>query len=175
MLAAACSLAALPTRSEDAPARIPATHGTALDGTAVVLPDVLKGKVGLVVLGFSHASQTQVMNWGRLITADYGKASGLAYYEIPMIGGAPKMLRGMIIKSMGKAVPADERPHFVPLVEDDKPWRAVAKYWKPDDAYLILVDGDGTVRWQVEGDATDAAYAGLKRKLNELLAAAGAH
>ena len=63
----------------------------------------------------------------------------------------------------------------MPLVEDDKPWRAVAKYWKPDDAYLILVDGDGTVRWQVEGDATDAAYAGLKKKLNELLATSAAH
>jgi len=175
MLVTACGLASLPASSEETPARIPAAHGTALDGTAVVLPDVLKGKVGVLVVGFSHASQAQVMNWGRLITADFGKSPGLVYYELPMIGGAPKMLRGMIVKSMGKAVPADERPHFVPLVEDDKPWRAVAKYWKPDDAYLILVDGDGTVRWQVEGEATDAAYAGLKKKLNELLATSDAH
>jgi hypothetical protein len=115
------------------------------------------------------------MNWGRLITADYGRSPGLDYYEIPMLGGAPKMLRGMIIKSMGKSVPADQRPHFMPLVEDDKPWRTVAKYWKPDDAYLLLVDGDGVVRWQIEGDATDAAYARLKEQLDGMLTTVGSH
>jgi hypothetical protein len=35
---AACSLTG---RSEDTPAHIPVAHGTTLDGTAVVLPDVL--------------------------------------------------------------------------------------------------------------------------------------
>jgi hypothetical protein len=174
-MAIAVLVMASPAWSEDVPAKIPAAHGTTLSGTAVVLPDALKGKVGVLVVGFSHASQGQVMNWGRLITADYGRSPGLDYYEIPMLGGAPKMLRGMIIKSMGKSVPADQRPHFMPLVEDDKPWRTVAKYWKPDDAYLLLVDGDGVVRWQIEGDATDAAYARLKEQLDGMLTTVGSH
>src|SRR5579872_5064114 len=70
--------------SEDVPAHIPVAHGTTLDGTAVVLPDALKDKVGVLVVGFSHASQGQVTNWGRLLAADYGKSTSLAYYEIPM-------------------------------------------------------------------------------------------
>jgi hypothetical protein len=161
--------------SEDAPAHIPEAHGTALDGTAVVLPDALKGKVGVLVVGFSHASQGQVTNWGRLITADYGTTPGLAYYEIPMLGGAPKMLRGMIVKSMAKSVPAAEKPHFLPLTEDDKPWRRVAHYDKADDAYIVLVDGDGAVRWQTQGEPSDAAYAGFKKQMDGLLATTGAH
>lgn len=160
---------------EDASANIPVAHGTTLDGTPVVLPDALKGKVGVLVVGFSHASQGQVMNWGRLIEADYGKTPGFAYYEIPMLGGAPKMLRGMIVKSMAKSVPGPEKTHFLPLTEDDSPWRKVAHYDRSDDAYLLLVDADGVVRWQTEGDATDAAYASLKKQLDGLLATTPAH
>ena len=91
---------------------------------------------------------------------------------VPMLGGAPKMIRGMIIKSMGKAVPAAEKPHFMPLTEDEKPWRAVAHYDKSDDAYLLLVDDEGAVLWQTQGEASDAAYANLKKKLDGMLSTA---
>src|SRR6266567_3590502 len=117
---AAVLLLAVPGNTQETPARIPAAHGTSLAGTAVVLPDALKGKIGVVIVGFSHASQEQISNWGRLITADYGENKGLEYFEIPMLGGTPKMVRGMIVKSMGKSVPSAERPHFIPLVDDDK-------------------------------------------------------
>ena len=171
----ACTLTFATGWSEDTPAHVPVAHGTTLDGTAVVLPDALKGKVAVLIVGFSHASQGQVTNWGRLITADYGKSPRLAYYEIPMLGGAPKMLRGMIIKSMGRSVPAAEKAHFLPLTEDDKPWRALARYDKSEDAYLLLLDSDGMVRWQTQGEPTDAAYAGFKKQLDGLMAATGSH
>ena len=174
-VAAALLLQAGPVWGQDKAAKIPLAHGTSLAGTAVVLPDALKGKVGVLVLGFSHGSQEQVANWGRLITADYGQAQGLVYFEIPMLGGAPKMIRGMIIKSMGSSVPAAERAHFIPLIEDDKPWRAVAHYDKANDAYVLLVDGDGMVLWQTQGDPTDAAYFAFKKKLDGVLGAGGAH
>jgi predicted lipoprotein with Yx(FWY)xxD motif len=57
----------------------------------------------------------------------------------------------------------------------DWPWRAAAKYWKSEDAYLILADRDGTIRWQLEVDATDASYASLEKKLNRLLTATALH
>jgi len=144
---------------------IPAAHGTTLAGTAVVLPGALDHKVGVLVLGFSHASQGQVAGWGKRLAVDFGQSPDVTYYEVPMLGGAPKMLRGMIVKSMGSSVPASEKLHFLPLTEDDKPWRAVAHYAKPDDAYVLLVDGQGKVLWQTEGEATDAAYALLKQQL----------
>jgi hypothetical protein len=148
---------------------IPKAHGTTLAGTTVVLPDALNGKVGVLVLGFSHGSQGLVAAWGKRLAADFGKSAGVAYYEMPMIGGAPRMIRGMILKSMGKSVPEAEQPHFLPLMEDDKPWRAVVHYSKADDAYVLLVTGDGTVLWQTEGDATDKAWGNLKPRLEKLL------
>jgi len=154
-----------PFASTLAQVSIPNVQGTALSGTIVVLRDALKGKVGVLVLGFSHASQGQVSAWGRRLNADYGQSRDVMYFEIPMLAGAPKMLRGMIVKSMGKAVPQSERSHFLPMIEGEPAWRAVAHYDKPDDAYVLIVDGTGTVHWQTEGDGTDVAYADFKKNL----------
>lgn len=149
---------------------IPPAHGTTLAGGPVALPDALNGKVGILVLGFSHASQNQVTPWAKLLQADYGQSEDVVYFAMPMLGGAPKMLRGMIEKSMSRAIPFEERPHFLPVTSGEPAWRAVAHYDKPDDAYVLLVDATGTVRWHTEGDATDASYAELKKNLRALTA-----
>lgn len=144
---------------------IPATHGTSLTGTAVELPRALKGKVGVLVVGFSHASQGEVASWGRLLDANYAKSNDVVYFELPMLAAAPKILRGMIVKKMGSAVPAAEKQHFVPLMEGEPAWRAAAHYDKPDDAYVLLVDDEGLVLWQIQGEASDPAWTALKKRL----------
>jgi hypothetical protein len=160
--------------SQDA-MQIPATHGTTLAGSEVALPDALKGKANIVVVGFSRASQEQIGNWGRLIAADYGKSPEITYYELALLGGAPKMLRAMIIKRMGSAVPFDERGHFIPVVEGEPAWRAVAHFNKSDDAYVLLVDSKGAVLWQAEGEATDAVYGTLKQQVAKSAKGADRH
>jgi hypothetical protein len=164
-LAITAWIASLPVRAQDPPAHIPVAHGTTLAGTAVVLPDALKGKPAVLVLGFSHASQGQVESWGKRLGTDFGHSADVNYYEMPMLGDAPKLLRRMIIGSMGSSVPETGRSHFLPLTEDDKPWRTVAHYGKPDDAYVLVVDGTGAVRWQTQGDATDTAYGAVEKEL----------
>lgn len=144
---------------------IPQSQGTTLTGTQLALPEALKGKVGVLVLGFSHTSQGQMASWGRRLAVDHGISQGVIYLELPMLAGAPKMLRGMIVKSMGKSVPEAEKPHYVPMMQGEPAWRAVAHYDKPDDAYILLVDGTGTVLWQTEGEATDPAYLEMKKHL----------
>ncbi len=162
-------------RTQEPAAHIPTARGTTLTGVEMALPNSLHGKIGVLVVGFSHASGEQIADWGRLIEADYGKSPGLVYFEMAMVASSPKMLRGMIVKSMASAVPAAERSHFVPLAEDDKPWRAVTHCDEANDAYLLVVDGNGRVVWQTQGDATDAAYAEFKKALDGFLGAAGAN
>jgi hypothetical protein len=149
---------------------VPQSQGTTLTGTPVALPDALKGKVGVLVVGFSHASQGQVAAWGRRLAADFGESHQVTFFELPMLAGAPKMLRGMIIKSMGKSVPEAEKPHFLPMMQGEPAWRAVAHYDNADDAYVLVVDGTGIVRWQTQGDGTDMAYADLKKNLAAVMA-----
>ena len=155
-------------RAQTPDTHIPETHGTSLAGTAVALPEALKGKVGVLVMGFSHASQGEVASWGRLLDANYAKSDDVVYFELPMLAAAPKMLRGMILKMMASSVPGAEKPHFVPLLAGEPAWRAVAHYDKPDDAYVMLVDDEGLILWQTEGEATDAAWGELKRRLDKV-------
>jgi ATP10 protein len=162
---AACCCGGLAIRAQVSQTHIPATHGTTLTGTAVALPEVLKGKVGVLVVGFSHASQGEVASWGRLLEANYGKSNDVDYFELPMLAATPKMLRGMIMKMMASSVPAAEKPHFVPLLAGEPAWRAAAHYDKPDDAYVLLVDDEGLVLWQIQGEASDPAWSELKKRL----------
>jgi hypothetical protein len=150
-------------------------HGTTLAGDPITFPDAFKAKVNVLVLGFSHSSQEQIANWGRLIHADYAKSSDVQYFELAMLAGAPRMLRGVIIKRLTASVPFDQRPHYVPILESDAPWRPAAHYNKADDAYVLLVDRSGLVLWRTEGDATDAAYAELKKQVQKNLAAVEVH
>jgi hypothetical protein len=163
-------IASVAASSQDA-THIPVTHGTTLSGTQVTLPDALQAKLNIVVIGFSHASQEQIGSWGRLIAADYGKSTDINYFELAMLARAPKLMRGMIVKSMGSSVPFDERAHFIPVMEPDQPWRTVAHYDKSDDAYILLVDSKGTVLWQTEGEPSNAAYGAFKNQVTKTLRA----
>jgi len=148
--------------SAQAAERIPVARGTTLAGDAVTLPDALNGNAGVLVVGFSKASQGAVTAWGRRLAKDYRESQSVPYFEVAMLESAPRLLRGMIVHEMRSSVPEAERSHFLTLTEGEAAWRAVAHYGKPDDAYVLLVDGSGVVRWQMEGDATDTAYAALK-------------
>jgi len=173
-LAAVAGMATASTGSGDGfepgngQARIPAVQGTALSGEPVSLPDALKGKLGVLVLGFSQGSRDAVTVWGKRLSADYRDSPTVAYYEMPVLAGAPKLLRGMIARSMKGSVPEREQPRFVPIVDSEPAWRAVAHYSKADDPYVILVDSQGAVLWQTEGAASDAVYAELQRKLESV-------
>jgi len=144
---------------------IPAVRATSLAGDVVSLPADLRGRTAVLVMGFSHDSQTAVRSWGKRLEKEFGDSSGATYYEMAMLGGAPRLVRGFIVRSMKKQIPEDAQAHFLPVMDDDAPWRTVAHYGKADAAYVIVVDGTGHVLWETSGDATDAAYAEMKQKV----------
>ena len=92
-VAASCGLG-LPARAQESDRHIPATHGTSLTGTAVALPDALKGKVGVLVVGFSHASQGEVASWGRLLEANYGKSNDVPTSNSRCLRVSPRCCAG---------------------------------------------------------------------------------
>ena len=148
-----------------APGRIPAVHGTTLAGEEVTLPESLKGKTCVLVIGFSRDSREAVAAWGRRLAGDYGGSPGVAYYEMAMLGGVPKMLRGWVLGKIRDSVPDRAKAHFLPVTESEVPWREVAGYGKADDPYVLVVDSNGQVIWEKQGAATDAAYAEVKAKV----------
>jgi hypothetical protein len=153
--------------------RIPEVHASAFSNEAVNLPEGLKGKVGVLVLGFSRDSREADSAWGKRLAADYRESPTVVYYEMPVLAAVPRMIRGMIVKSMKSSVPASEQARFVVILENEAAWKTVTRFERPDDAYVLVVDSQGSVVWQTQGAPTDAAYAALKQHVEELRAQLG--
>jgi hypothetical protein len=154
-------------------ARIPEVHGTSLSNEPVNLPEALQGKVGVLVLGFSRDSRAADSAWGKRLAADYRESSTVWCYEMPVLAGAPRMIRGLIVKSMKSSVPANEQTRFVVILDNEAAWKTVAHYGRPDDPYILVVDSQGNVVWQTQGVLTDAGYVALKERVEALRAQLG--
>jgi hypothetical protein len=149
-------------------ARIPDVHGTSLTNEPVNLPEALRGKVGVLIIGFSRGSRDGVASWGRRLSTDYRDSDTVVYYEMPVLASVPGMMRGLILHSMKSSVPEQVQPRFVPIMNDEAAWRTLAHYGKADDPYVFLVDGQGEILSQTQGQPTDSAYVELKQQVETL-------
>jgi hypothetical protein len=152
---------------------MPQVRGVSFAEEAVNLPEMLRGKVGVLVVGFSRGSREAVTGWGKRLAADYRESPTVVYYEMPVLASVPRILRGFVVGKIKGSVSERERARFVPLMENEAAWRAVAHYKSGDDAYILLVDEQGVVQWQMQGPATDAAFGALKQQIEKLRAGIG--
>jgi hypothetical protein len=143
---------------------IPTVHGSTFAGESVALPEALRGKVGLLIVGFSQTSRTEASDWGHRLADDPQRPAGLAYYELPVLESVPRLLRGLVLKKIKESVSQNGQAHFLPVLDHEAEWKQAAGFSKADDAYVLVVDGNGAVRWRMEGPPTDAAYAEVKRQ-----------
>jgi hypothetical protein len=149
-------------------ARIPTAHVTSFTGVQVTLPDDLRGRVGVLVLGFSKSSGDVCKGWGQRLAERYRESHEVVYYQMPVLEGVPKLIRGMVTKSIKSGVPEAEQSHFLPVFSDEAAWQKIARYSNADDAYILVVDGQGNVRWQTSGKVTDAGFAALMQQVETL-------
>lgn len=153
--------------------RIPAVHAPSFSNEMVNLPEGLKGKVGVLVLGFSRGSRESTTAWGKKLAADYGESPVVLYYEMPVLASLPKMIQGFVINQIRSSVPERERPRFVVLLENEAAWQTMVAYKNANDAYIVVVDDQGVVRWQTHGEPTDAEYGAMKQQVGALRAGLG--
>ena len=149
-------------------ATIPAVHTTTLNGDAVDLPSALQGKSAVLVVGFSQGSRGEVTAWGKRLAADFHDSPTVRFYEVSMLGSVPKFLRGYVLRKIAADVPDRAKPHFFSIDDHEAEWRALAAYRKPDDAYILMLDGRGQVCWRAEGAETEALYQQMKEHLEAI-------
>ena len=154
--------------AEAAPNRIPDVHATSFAGQHIDLPAQLQGRTGILVLGFSKDARNAARDWGRRLFADYNSSSTVSYFEMPVLAGVPRLLRGVVLHQIAADVSDPAKPHFVPITADEPRWRELAHYSAPDDAYVLIVDSNGLVRDTRSGPLTDASYAAIKRSVANL-------
>ena len=171
------SLALLLSPLLHAQQRIPELHATAFSGETVDLPQGLRGHTAVLIVSFSQGSRESVTGWSRRLAADYRSSPTVLYYEMPVLAAVPRFLRGVVLGKIKKDVPSREQPRFVPIVDHEDDWRNAVGFGKQnaghpagaDDAYLLVVDGFGTIRFRMAAPApTDQTYAELKRQLESI-------
>jgi hypothetical protein len=149
--------------------QFPRLHEENLAGQQVTLPDAASGKVAVLVLGFSRASQKSTEAWAKRVQTDFGNSNGFELYQLPVLEEAPRFIRGMITSGMKKGVPENQRSNFVPVMHSEAELKKLVGYKEPDDAYVVVLDRSGKTAFQVHGATPDANYAGLQAKIEGLL------
>ena len=94
----------------------------------------------------------------------------MLYYEVAELESVPRLLRSWVFKKIKESVPERAYDHFLTLADHEAEWKAATGYAQADDAYVLLVDGHGAVRWKTHGAVSDARYAELKGRLEGLQA-----
>ncbi|MEI6669892.1 MAG: hypothetical protein WCP29_17220 [Acidobacteriota bacterium] len=133
--------------------RLPALKGHFLTGRAAVLPEAASGHVALVAMGFTYQSRFRVEAWGAWYRATMGASTDVTFFEVPMIGGLATLARWFIDRGMRDATPVELRDHVITVYGGTGDWKARLS-WSPerkDDAYLVVLDREGLVRWLEHG------------------------
>ena len=151
--------------------RLPALEGDFLSGKPAVLPDAARGKVALLLLGFTYDSRFAVEKWGKWFKTTFGGQPQVTYFEVPMMGRAARMGRFFIDRGMRKNTPKEAHGNVVTVYGDTGDWkvRMGVTDARENDAYLVLLDPDGVVRWRHSGGFDEAQAAGLKAAVEEVV------
>jgi hypothetical protein len=153
--------------------RMPELKGQTLTGRTTVLPQASAGTVTLVAIGFTYKSRFPVEAW-----ADWYRTSidptAVTLFEVPMIGGMATLGRWFINRGMRSGTPVELHDHVITVYGGTGDWKQRLSYstGHGNDAYLIVLDRQGVVRWLHHGVFDQSQADELKRLLTAL---AGGH
>ncbi len=163
-LALMMSLATVPATASVEPlltgVTLPPLEGEYLTGTSAILPAVGSRKSTLILLGFTYASRVPVEAWSQWFRDTIGVGPDRTFFEVPMIGGLAKMGRWFIDRGMRKGTPAALHENVITVYAKTGDWkkRLAVSSLNDKDAFLIVLDREGVVRWLHHGPF-DAARA----------------
>lgn len=149
---------------------VPSIRTTALDGHAVELPAALSGHLTVLILGFGKHSAEATTAWEKPVRTQFAHPPAIGFYDMAMLQEVPSFVRSLVVHSIRKKVPDVLQPNFLPLFDHEEEWKHVAGYAadQPDAAYVLLVDGRGTVRWSTHEAFSPAAFTRLRGATQQL-------
>jgi hypothetical protein len=131
--------------------RLPTIEGETLSGKKVSLPDITGGKPALLIIGFTRGSQAQTKAWNLRLRDRFPA------WSIAVLEDVPRLVRGMVSHSIKSSIPREQFDRFVLVYRGEKQLKQAAGFDEQDDAYLLVLDSAGAIRWSFHGPVTDAA------------------
>jgi hypothetical protein len=139
---------AIPLYAQEA---LPKIEGETLSGKKIALPAAAAGQQALLIIGFTHGSQTQTKAWS------HRAGNQFPTWSVVELEDVPRLIRGMVSHSIKGSVPKEMYDRFVLVYHGEKELKQAAGFATPDDAYLLVIDGSGAVRWRFHGAVSDTA------------------
>jgi hypothetical protein len=164
---ASASTAARPTRGDTL--RIgdlfPSLTGQSLSGKPIAVPDTSSSRFTAVVFGFSRAGGDDAGRWGERLVSDSATRGRVNTITVAELGGAPRLLRGMIASGIKRGTPLEARDRMMVLDHDDALWKRRLSVGETSHAYVVLIAPNGRVKWMSEGGYDEAGFARLRNAL----------
>ena len=132
---------------------LPELQGQTLTGRTAVLPQAAAGKVTLVAMGFTYSSRYAVEAWAEWYRTMIDLKTDVTFFEVPMIGGLATFGRWFIDRGMRNGTPVELHDQVITVYQGTDDWKKRLSYSADhkDDAYLIVFDRAGVVRWLHHG------------------------
>jgi len=145
---------------------LPALGGKTLAGPPLTLP-LPSGRAALLVLGFSRDAAQAMVPWLQACRSrpDSGDPA-VDCYDVRMVQGIPRLLRGFVEKGMRKESPAELLASTLLVYRDNDLWKRRLGVRDPDTAHVVLLSSDGRVAALLEGPFSE-------ERLEEALARLG--
>jgi len=144
-------------------------QGETFAGRKIELPVAAKGKVAVLIFGFTKASSKPTSAWAKKIAGDFDGRQGFELYQLPVLEDVPRLFRGMVLSGIKSGVPENQRDHFVPVLQGEKELKKTVDYTLPDAAYLVLFNREGKEVAQLHGPPDDPNYSRMRQQLESLL------
>jgi hypothetical protein len=165
-------LLASPVAAAEAPlepgAPLPPLKGEFLTGRQATLPEAARGRVALVIMGFTYDSRFQVEAWAKQFREAYGTRDDLTFFEVPMMGNLAWAGKPFIDSGMRKSTPQELHEHVMTVWGSNSGWKKRVGFKGPNDAYLTLIDAEGRVAWRHAGAHEAAAWDSLAANVAQL-------
>lgn len=147
---------------------LPALRGKLLSGRKIALPDSSLGSVALLMLGFTYDSRRDVEAWAERFRRDFAADTAVTFFEVPVIGGAGRLVRPFIDRGMRRGTPRDLHDHVITVYRNAGDWKRRVGFSEPDVAYLLLLDRAGRLIFNARGPFGEDAYRALAGQVREL-------
>jgi hypothetical protein len=155
---------AMPLRSE----QMPRINGENLSGEQISLPSASAGSVAIICLGFSHASQSQLKPWADRAAKAFPQNDPVVVYLVAVLQDAPRLVRGMAVHAMKTRVPAQQRERFLVVYQGESELKRITRFQQANEAYILVLDGNGEVHWVTHGPATEGAFEELANRVHSI-------
>ncbi len=125
-----------------------------LAGDTVLIPNDTRGKPTLLCFAFVQNAQWLVDTWTLPVLEQY-PSDEINYYEIPMLAGGYKFVRGFIDGGMKRGVPSHLHRHVATYYGPMEKYKSELQMSDNKTIYLFLLDAEGVIIHTDEGTATD--------------------